>query len=80
MKALHDDLRDYLLACKEKTFTDDKLRTHRKKRDEETGQALEQDYTKAETRNMHIGHRNYEEKMMLLCQYISRANDEYDLV
>jgi hypothetical protein len=80
VKALHDDLRDYLWVCKEKTLTGDKLRTHRKKRDEETGQVLEQDYTEAEIRNMHIGHRNYEEKMMLLCQYISRANDEHDLV
>ena len=43
-------------------------------------QSLPGDHTQAELRNMRIGHRNYEEKMLLLYQHISRACDEHDLM
>ena len=80
VKELYDDLRDYLWVCTEQKLSGDALKEHRKKIDKYTGVATGTDYTDAEIRNMRIGHRNYEEKMMLLCQHINRANADNDLV
>lgn len=80
VKELHDDLRDYTWYCKDQLLTGEALQAHRKKYDEDTGEDTGEYYTEAEMRNKRIGHRNYEEKMLLLCQHISRAYDDHDLM
>ena len=72
---LHEDLQDYVWVFEDDTLDGDAKKAHRVK-DPKTKEA----YTDREIKDMRIGYRRYEEKMILLCQNISRANDEHDLL
>ncbi|MBR2310867.1 MAG: hypothetical protein IKA47_10120 [Oscillospiraceae bacterium] len=78
VKKLHEDLEDYEWVRKDEVLDGEEQKAHRQKNDKFTRKPV--DYSPVDIQNMHIGHRGYEEKMMLLCQYISRAYDEHDLM
>ncbi|MBE6960320.1 MAG: hypothetical protein E7448_06325 [Ruminococcaceae bacterium] len=73
VQELHEDLHDYIWVAENDGKDENETQASPDKDDE-------QKYTDQEIKDMRIGYRRYEEKMILLCQNISRANDEHDLI
>ena len=73
-KELREDTADYLWVRKAATLSGEALDTHYQNKE------TKEKYTPREIKGKHIGHDRYEEKMLLLCQNIRRANDEHDLM
>ena len=76
IRDLKEDLDDYLWVRKNEDMADGSP----EEKEASNADAKNKKMSQMAIRGKKIGHRRYEDKMLGLCQHISRANDEHDLL